>query len=500
MNDPGLTIVPPGPGGRSMLFTLAILAVMLFGFVHQAGVQIDKESPNAAKPMTREEKYRINLALMAHADQRADLESGLTERFTRWMPHRTDGETGPFWPWIMSRIVADGHPFQERAVMGEDYDLLRRGKWGHVWLTVLFLAFAGLIAGSSLSPPAAVLILLPATFSSLLPQAVSFQPDLLYFLLIFLCWICALRLLRRNSVWLHGIFGVLTGLAWLTDTTAWIVLAAWFTAACGRWLIAVLRRSDGPAEEPWTSRNHFVGLFAVAIGWIVVCAPRCGASMDRWGRPFFSWPQQWTWLDSMDRNNLLDWARAHDSREKLDAIPESERPSFSNYQRTHTPEQMKDRLATGWEREWSDFIDPAGRRRTEESSIWRTDLMATRGLYPAGALMLLAGAAVMALNRRKSADREGLKVPDGGFAGAMFTTLASAGFGVWYAWSAPVSHGGLTVIYLPLIFCLVSGAESLMILARMRGAPRSTWLTWQGLLWVLVAAAATGVILTIRSS
>ncbi|HEX2748703.1 MAG TPA: hypothetical protein VHM91_11935, partial [Verrucomicrobiales bacterium] len=350
MNDPGLTILPPGPAWGSFAVSFVLLAVLVFAFIYRASTLINESrsrETSAVPVMSTEEKHRVNLALNARAGQQGEAEAGVMDRFIRWLPCRTDGETGALWPWVISRFAAGDHPFQENAVMEEDPSLLRRGLWIHVWIVGILLTLLSLVAASSLSPPAAVLMLLPAAFLVLLPRAVVFGPDLLYYLLFFLAWLCALRLLRKNSVWLHGIFGVVAGFAWLADTSGWIVVAAWFLAASCRWLREVLRRGHGLPDESWTCRNHFVGLVALVIGWVAVCSPRCGASMDRWGSPFFSWQQQWMWMDSTDRNALREWAKAHPGKNELDALPENERPSPANYLRTHSPEQIRDRMAKG---------------------------------------------------------------------------------------------------------------------------------------------------------
>lgn len=510
MNDPGLTIVPPGPGWGSFWLTMGLLALMLFGFVSQAGRVINKISPAPVKekaftgvPMSPDEKYRINLALRAHALQQADPELGVTDNFNRWLPHYTDGETGPFWPWAVSRLVAEEHPFQESAEMAEDYGLLRRGKWMHVWMAAFFLSLAGFLAAGYLSPPAVMLMLLPAAFMTLLPASVMFRQDLLYYLLFFLCWLCALRLLRKNSVWLHGAFGVLTGVAWLTETNTWILMAAWFIAASLRWLGEILRRGEARVEETWTSRNHFVGLVAMAIGWLAVCGPRCGAAMDRWGKPFFSYQQQWMWLDTTDRGALLKWARAHPGKQELSEIPESERPSFANYQRTHSPEQMQERLVNGWSRVWRSLTVPL---QDGTAPRWQ-GVLTMPGVYPLGGIVILAGACIVALSRRKKVDREGLELPDGVWSGAFFTAVATAGYGAWHGWMAPPVigepvwlHAGIAVLFLPLMFTLVRGAEGLMTLARMRGAPRWTWQIYQILMWLLVAGAAAWIIPSVMAA
>jgi hypothetical protein len=219
--------------------------------------------------------------------------------------------------------------------------------------------------------------------------------------------------------------------------------------------------------------------------------------MDRWGGPFFSWQQQWIWMESGNRDTRLDWARAHATKEQMDAVPEKERPSFANYRRTHTPEQMQERLVGGWSEVWGDFMNPVREARTGGVFRREMDFLSIRGIYPLAVLVILTGAGFLVLSRWKAVDRDGLRLPAGTGAAALFTVTACAGYGVWYAWCSPFSVSGLAVLYLPLMFSLTKGADNLMVLARMRGAPRWTWQVYQVLLWVLVAGAAAGAIETI---
>jgi len=56
------------------------------------------------------------------------------------------------------------------------------------------------------------------------------------------------------------------------------------------------------------------------------------------------------------------------------------------------------------------------------------------------------------------------------------------------------------VIYLPVMYTLVRGAESFMALARMRGAPPWAWRSYQAVLWIVLAGAVAGVIHSVGSA
>ncbi len=479
LSDPGVTIVPPGPGWGSFFISIVLLALLLWGFVDRAGERIEKEYREAA--LTPAETYYKDLVLSSGTGE--DREAGVMEKFTNSLPHRTDGVTGPLWPWLMARATTvDGKG---------DHDLVRRGKWVQVWAMAGFLELLGIIAAAYFSPAAVLLMLVPAAFTVLLPDSVAYGPRALNDVLVFLLWACAARLLRRNSVWLHAVFGVIAGLAWLMDTSAWIPAGAWLLASTCRWLREALRRGEGGSEGDWTCRNHFLGLVALTLGWAVVCAPRCGAAADRWGHPFFSWQQQWMWFENDNPVAPREWARLHPTREEISHVPETERPSFENYRRTHTPQQIQLRLLDGFEKVGREFVNQGVPGTAGEESSWRQAL-APRGLYPAMLLGLLAVLWGVTVLNGKGVDRDGLRMPGGTWAGVLFVALACAGYGAWYGWSSVILPNGLTVIYLPLMFSLASGLEGLMTLARMRGTPPWSWRAWQVILWLVLAAGMAG--------
>ncbi|HEX2747735.1 MAG TPA: hypothetical protein VHM91_07040, partial [Verrucomicrobiales bacterium] len=152
-----------------------------------------------------------------------------------------------------------------------------------------------------------------------------------------------------------------------------------------------------------------------------------------------------------------------------------------------------DRMAKGWPEAWMDFMNP------HRLSYRLPDVLKHRGLYPFAAAVIFLAAALLAVSRRKSVDRDGLKLPGGSGAMVLFTLIACAGYGAWYGWTYGFQSEGLAVLYLPLMLSLTAGAESLMILARMRGSRRWIWQGYQVVMWVVVAAAATGVILSLRA-
>jgi len=500
LSAPGTVVVPPGPGAAAFWISLLLAGLVAALFIWQAG----ERKPGAefgdhlheGMGLQRHEAAALNTLIRSRHAHAPDAEAGVTENSLRWLPHLTDGDVQPLWPWVMRGAVAEGH-LRAGFEPEKDEALLARVQVRQKWLIAGFILLCGVLAGRLWHPGAVLPVLLPATLAALLAYGMDFGPVGLNYLLVFLSWVCALRLLHRNSVWLHAVFGVLTGLAWLTDVTALLVVAAWLVAATARWVRICFRRGEQAVHETWIARNHFVGLLVVVMTWVAVCGSRCGAAMDHWGRPLFAWQHHWMWLDNdaeaLALRDRFEEARAVGGR-RVDL------PGWEDYFQTHTAEQARERLASGWSQVWGRFL---GTEPPEWPPYLFWKLHAIRQsawLGTAAGLLLVAG--VIAFSRRGPPDRAAVRLPCGSAACVLFVLVATVAYGAWYAWYVPVQSDArfLLVLYLPLLWSCVWGAEKLMAVARMRGLSRRGWLIWQGLLWAWSALLAADLLLRLRGT
>jgi hypothetical protein len=104
--------------------------------------------------------------------------------------------------------------------------------------------------------------MLLAGLAVLLPRAVWFQPEALFFMLFLSAWIGCWRLLIRNPLWLYALVGVLAGFAWLTKPSTAPLLAVFLAIGGLRFLAAVWPRVFGLGRLPsgcWSwPRDGFV--------------------------------------------------------------------------------------------------------------------------------------------------------------------------------------------------------------------------------------------------
>jgi hypothetical protein len=507
--DPTVTILPPGPGWRqfgiSALGTTLVL-VLCWYFARMLIQQTNLNLGPVTDPVSGEvrgdqdQKHNINQALLARdfLTPREDL--GMMDNFLRWMPHRTDGVVAPLWPWVAARLAPPGALYQEISVSAEDRDFFVKGKWANVAVTLVFLWALGLVLARTFRPSATVLVLLLAGFGALLPRAVYFQPETLYYILFFLAWVCGVKLLLRNDLWLHALFGFLAGLAYLAKTSVEPLVLAWLGISSLRFLIGLFRRDDGLEEQSWSCRNHFLGVLVFAFAWLAVTAPRYLAAHGRWGDARFSYPGAWMWMD--DYKDCYTWMGQHPDAASLEAIPQAGRPTLSNYVAKHTPEQIKARLLNGTTEKVTRFLAPKRVEPKKKGTFggWRV-LLDRRGIYAGAAAAVMLGLLGLVWSRRREVNRPGMAIPPGVWAATLFTVGTFVGYSLLYGWYDPIGRGDrcMLSLYLPLIFALVWGAERLMDLALMRRAPG--WTTWlyQGTFWLINAAIAWRLLEVLRN-
>lgn len=476
------------------------LTLILAACWYLAGLLIQQTNRDLGKttdPVTgkvswdQDQKHNINQALLTR-DAWAPVDGEVTswsETLRLNMPHRTDGVVAPLWPWVAARLAPPEASPSEELVTAKDREFFQRGKWANVSIVMVFLWGLGLVMARSFRPAAVVTVLMLGAFGALLPRAVYFQPEPLYFVFFFLSWVCAVRLLIQNDLWLHLLFGFLSGAAYLAKTSVEPLLLAWFGVSAWRFLTGLFRQEALSDEYRWTCRNHFFGLIVFAVGWMLMVSPRYSYALDKWGDARFSYPAVWMWFDDFQPG--MEWMLAHPDRASLEKIPADQMPSAALYAKTHSPQQISDRLVDGYWAKMSAFMAPKIVRPKEGKTFdgWRV-LLDRRGIYLGGVAVVFLFMAVLMWSRRKAVDRVGMSLPCGAGPAAIFVVGTFFGYSLLYGWYHPIGRGDrfMLSLYLPLVFSLIWGAENLLDFALMRHAPKWVPRFYEGALWILNAA------------
>lgn len=213
------------------------------------------------------------------------------------------------------------------------------------------------------------------------------------------------------------------------------------------------------ASERWSACHHVIGTVLWAVAFLLTVGPRLDYAKNRWERPFFGYPNVWMWMDDFDTG--FKWMEQHPDAAALKAVPPDEMPSFANYRRTRTPDQMLARLADGvWKRPAPSWLPSAPPDRLPDSGEALAPAAGIPRLLPRGACFHRRGGVVhdLKVGRCRATSRsERLRT-------ARFCSLArvSSSPRRWpTARATPIGRGDrfMLSLYLPLAYALIAAAE-----------------------------------------
>lgn len=463
-----------------MHWTLALAALVLGAWLYWwlAGVLITTTNQD---PLAQDQKNNMRAALLARPTLKMDLSQGMAPAVRKWLPHQTDGVVAPLWPWVAAHIAPEDLTIAEETFAQNTPRELRffqQGKWLNVALAGVFLGALGLWAAGRWTLLGTANFLLLAGLGALLPRAAAFQPEPLYYALFFLCWVVALRLCVRNALGWYVLFGLLCGLAALAKSSIQPLMAVWFGAMAVRMVISWWR-----PNERWSAARHVIGLAMWGTAFLLVLAPRLSFAQERWGRPFFEYPQVWAWMDDFTQGYA--WMAQHPDKAALDAVPPGEMPSPLTYWNNHTPEQTWARLREGVEEKVGGFLwpKPAGKNAGTPEKPWKR-LLEYRGAF-LGGLLLIALVAVLLKRLQRGRlvplpPQEHTEWPET-FCRALFILGVLAASALLYGWYTPIGRGDrfMLSLWLPLVYSLFAWAEK-----------SARPLPWGGARWGYAAAQA----------
>lgn len=370
--------------------------------------------------------------------------SQLWKRF----PHFTDGVVNPLWPWVAARFADEDH---ER--------FFEAGKWFNLALSAGFLVILGLVAARAFSITAGITTVLLAGLGAVLPRAVYFQPEMLFYFFFLLAWVCALSLLRRNDLWLYAALGASAAMAYLAKGSALVLLLAFIGVTTLRFLLRLFEKRgiEGPRDTRWSQQNHFIGLAVMAMSFLMLAGPMLSHVNTHFGSPLFSYPSAWMWFD-----NFEDGSRfmvEHPNKRALDAMPPEEKPGAMNYLRTHTREQVWNRLKDGVTVKAGEFLFPKTTKQNKaRDKPWRA-LLPDRGLL---LFILLAQVGVLGVFQqmaRRQEERAGLgaRRSESAVWMLLFALGTFTAYALSYGWYTPIGKGDrfMLSLYTPLVLTCV---------------------------------------------
>lgn len=480
--------------GKWLVFAV-VMGAFVAAYLHIGGLLISQTNITDKDILGADQKHNLKTALLTREDLKLDFSKGVSEPIKNWFPHRTDGVIQPLWPWIAAWLADTDHQISgPNEVTAQDRVLFNRGRWFHVGLTLGFLLLLGLACARAFSLPAALNVVVLTGFGALLPRSVYFQPEPVYFIFFLLTWVCCIFALNRNSLWIYGLTGVFSGIAYMAKGAVSPLVAVFVGVSTLRWMWGwVLAHWPGQSTTLWVRRNHFIGLFVLAMCHLMTTGPRLSDAAQKFGDPFHSYPGYWMWFDDFDTG--FRWMNEHGTKEALKRIPPAEKPSFANYRTTHTPEQMIDRLVDGTKVKLEEFLAPGVTAKSRTPKPWK-GVLELRGVY-LGALLLILGALALAVRLASpKAAHSGERLHPETAAITLFVVGSFVTYSLAFGWYTPIGRGDrfMLSLYAPLVLSIVWACEAFLKRARRRKAHLWIFTGYEVAQWILFAAVVWRII------
>jgi hypothetical protein len=465
--DGAIVVGSPDPRWSAMRpIVLAVVMVLFTGLFFYFGRHLINQT-NGDRNRS-DQQNNIRLALIAKDHISPDISEGGSSAIWRSFPHHTDGVVNPLWPWLAARVHRDADTEELFFI---------RGKWLNLSICAAALLLGTGIAATRFSLPATINLLLLAGLGALLPRAVWFQPEPLYFILFLAAWISAISALIKNSLWRYAIFGLLVGLAYLAKASALPLLAAFLGVStlrclwCG--LRYFIRKHHGDQNARWCPQAHLVGTVLCILTFLMTAGPRLSYASERFGAPFHSFTSYWMWMDDFE-TECKTFMLEHGTKTALQAIPDDQRPSFSHYRSNHTDAEFAQRLSDGMLATAGDFLQPKRARiRDGDPDPWRV-LLPARGTYLYLLAAILLGLWLWSLFGKPRPEIPIQRMPGAGWTVAIFVVGSVVIYLGLYGWYRPIGKGDrfMLSLYAPLALALVWGAEGVRERILLRGGNR----------------------------
>lgn len=467
------------------------LALVAFGILYfwLAQLLITQTNHTDKDILGADQKHNLKLAIQTRADLNPDFSAGVSEPIKNWFPHRTDGVVNPLWPWVAAWLAdADHAPSAPAEVTSQDRTLFNRGRWFNVGLTLGFLVILGVACGRVYSLPATLNVVLLVGLGALLPRAVYFQPEPIYFIFLMLTWVSCIFALKCNTLWAYGAVGVFSGIAYMAKGSIHPLLMVFIGVSTLRWAWGwISSRWPGESTTLWVRRNHFFGLFVLAMCHLFTAGPRLAYSAEVFGSATHSFPGYWMWFD--DYESCFKWMNDHGTKESLLALTDADRPSFKNYAATHSQEQMMDRLINGTQVKLTEFFWPGKTAPSRTQKPWK-GLLELRGVYLAVLAIMLIAFMIALRWAAPGPEHSGHQLHPETAGIVLFVLGSFAAYSLAYGWYTPIGRGDrfMLSLYGPIILSLVWACEALVKRARRRKAARWYFVAYTAAQWILFAA------------
>jgi len=245
----------------------------------------------------------------------------------------------PVYPFLQSVFFRSGIT---------DDTFFTQGKYFNVVLSILLLILLALIHHHYFHSFHTLNLILIYTFPVFIFKAAYFQAELLFYFLNFCLFILMWSLLKRASLFIAVITGIIAGVAHLTKASILPGLLLFFVLATVKWGITAYQYWQSNPTQISIKRliKYVLIVPLVGITFLVVLYPFIKTSKEDFGSYFYNVNSTfYIWYDSW--KEVEEGTRAFGDRVGWPEMPVEDIPSISRYLQEHTIENILDRFVTG---------------------------------------------------------------------------------------------------------------------------------------------------------
>lgn len=233
---------------------------------------------------------------------------------------------------------------------------VHRASWLAIALSLALLAAMSLIAYRNLSPLFATAFILMVAVAVFAPQASFVQADVAYYALFFCTWWAMVRVIDRPSMRQAIVVGLFSGLTYLTKASVLLAIPLLLGVLLLRALLVLRSESSAAshqaiplssqAPQSSLSRRSLCAALVALIVFLVTIFPYLYNNHARYGRYFYNVNTTFfVWCDSWPQ--AQQFAEKYHIEKHFPAAPAQEIPGMQNYWRTHSTNQIGNRIVYG---------------------------------------------------------------------------------------------------------------------------------------------------------
>ena len=231
--------------------------------------------------------------------------------------------------------------FYSPEIADETY--FQDGKWRNVALSLVCLLALGIALFRRFRPLYALYALLFIAFIVFVIKSPYFQAEILFYTLFGFAFIMSLDSIAEPSRHKPLLVGALFALAHLTKASAMPGILIFAASYCLPLLVLPLRRQ---LNRDSLRQLLYRALAPVGV-FMIMLSPYFAESAARYTQPFYNVNTTfYMWFDSWDEAKA--WSNAVGDRQGYPDAPADQIPSLGKYLREHTPQQVLDRLTSGY--------------------------------------------------------------------------------------------------------------------------------------------------------